>query len=308
MLSKTAVECPQRLLAMTQALAPVRTAVVGAGTPLVLAGVRAAVEHEIVEPVLIGEHREIVRAAQKIDWPVADFEIVAAADEASAALAGAGLARNGRVDMVLKGHIHSDTFMHPLVARDSGIRNQRRLSHVFHMTIAGNDQPLLITDGAINVAPDVEGRVAIVENAVDLAHALGCQRPKVALLAASEEITEAMPVTLECREIAERCSASGIAADVWGPLALDNIVSVSAARLKGINHPVAGQANIIVVPTIEVGNALFKMMVYFLGACAAGIVVGGNVPVLLTSRADPPPARLASTALGAILAQAQLAA
>tara|TARA_B100000586_G_C20071163_1_gene410797 strand:- start:747 stop:1250 length:504 start_codon:yes stop_codon:yes gene_type:complete len=161
----------------------------------------------------------------------------------------------------------------------------------------------MLTDCAVNVAPDVKARTSIIHNAVELAHDLGNPRPKVALLAASEEISLAMPVTLECQKIMNKCVDLALAADIYGPLALDNIVSPEAARLKGISSSVAGYADIILVPTIEAGNALFKMMVYFLGACAAGIVLGASVPILLTSRADPAAARLASTAVGAIVAR-----
>jgi phosphate acetyltransferase len=202
--------------------------------------------------------------------------------------------------MVMKGHIHSDTFMRPLLAKDTGIRGQQRLSHVFHMTLPGNDRAIMLTDCAVNVAPNIPTRLAIIENAVALAHKLGQQRPRVALLGASETVSNAMPVTGQCQEITAHFGATELQADVFGPLAFDNIVSVAAARMKGIEHPVAGNADIVVVPTIEAGNALFKMMVYLMSACAAGIVLGGSVPVLLTSRADPPAARLASAALGAI--------
>ena len=202
----------------------------------------------------------------------------------------------------MKGHIHTDNFMRPLISRRTGPKSRRRLSHVFHMSVPGSDRVLMITDGAVNVAPDVKARISIIQNAVELSHALEIDRPKVALLAASEEISPAMSVTVDCQEITKRCADLKMAADVYGPLAFDNIVSVKAARFKGISHVVAGAADIVVVPTIEAGNALFKMMVYFMGACAAGIVLGAEVPILLTSRADPPAARLASAALGAVVA------
>jgi phosphotransacetylase len=160
----------------------------------------------------------------------------------------------------------------------------------------------MLTDCALNVAPNIRTRIAIVENVVTLAHKLGNAEPRVALLAASESVSRAMPVTQECEQITAHFATSELGAEVYGPLAFDNIVSTDAAKMKGIDHPVAGGADVIVVPTIEAGNSLFKMMVYFMSACAAGIVLGGKVPVLLTSRADPPAARLASAALGAISA------
>ena len=205
--------------------------------------------------------------------------------------------------MVMKGHVHSDTFMRPLLAKDGGIRGKGRLSHVFHMTVSGSNQSVMLTDCALNVVPNVKTRIAIVENVVTLAHKLDIENPRVALLAASESVSTAMPVTGECRKIAEHFESARRRAEIFGPLAFDNVVSTDAAKMKGIDHPVAGRADVVVVPNIETGNALFKMMVYFMGACAAGIVLGGKVPILLTSRADPPQARLASVALGAISAQ-----
>jgi phosphate acetyltransferase len=213
---------------------------------------------------------------------------------------GARLASSGAVQMVMKGHIHSDTFMRPLLAKDTGIRGQQRVSHAFYMTLPDSDRAIMLTDCALNVAPNIKTRIAIIENAVALAHKLGQQRPRVALLGASETVSDAMPVTGQCQQITAHFGATDLQADVFGPLAFDNIVSVASARMKGIEHPVAGNADIVVVPTIEAGNALFKMMVYFMSACAGGIVLGGSVPVLLTSRADPPASRLASAALGAI--------
>jgi phosphate acetyltransferase len=302
-LSSEKVCCPDYLLRKVRNLKPVKTAVVGTGAQVVLEGVRDAVEAGIIEPVLIGDPDVISAYADEIAWSTKDCEIVAAVDEIAAGMTGAQLARSGEVEMVLKGHIHTDAFMRPLISRKTGPRSRRRLSHVFHMTVPGNDAVLMLTDCAINVAPDVKARTTIIHNAVELAHDLGDPRPKVALLAASEEISRAMPVTLECQEIMNRCVDLALAADIYGPLALDNIVSPEAARLKGISSSVAGYADIILVPTIEVGNALFKTMVYFLGACAAGIVLGASVPILLTSRADPAAARLASTAVGAIVAR-----
>ena len=302
-LSSEKVCCPNYLLQKVRNLKPVKTAVVGTGAPVVLESVRDSVEAGIIEPVLIGDPDVIWAYGEQISWSLNGCEIIPAADEAAAGTAGAQLARSGEVEMVLKGHIHTDAFMRPLISRKTGPGSRRRLSHVFHMTVADSDSVLLLTDCAVNVAPDVKARASIIQNAVELAHDLGNPRPKVALLAASEEISQAMPVTLECREIMTMCADLDLEADIHGPLAFDNIVSPEAARLKGISSPVAGCADIVLVPTIEAGNALFKMMVYFLGACAAGIVLGASVPILLTSRADPAAARLASTAIGAIVAR-----
>jgi phosphotransacetylase len=299
-LSQREVQCPRSLLKRAASAEPVMTAIVGAGHPLALESAREAQNAGIIQPLLVGDAKAIGQAAKEIDWNIEDLQIVEGASEEQSAIEGAALARSDAVQMVMKGHIHSDTFMRPLLAKDTGIRGQQRLSHVFHMTLPDNDEAIMLTDCAVNVAPNIPTRLAIIENAVALAHKLGQQRPRVALLGASETVSDAMPVTGECQEITAHFGATELQADVFGPLAFDNIVSVAAARMKGIEHPVAGNADIVVVPTIEAGNALFKMMVYLMSACAGGIVLGGSVPVLLTSRADPPAARLASAALGAI--------
>ncbi len=299
-LSQREVQCPRSLLKRAASAEPVTTAIIGAGHPLVLESAREAQNAGIIQPLLVGDAKAIGQAAKEIGWDIEDLQIVEGADEERSAKEGAALARSGAVQMVMKGHIHSDTFMRPLLAKDTGIRGQQRLSHVFHMTLPDTDEAIMLTDCAVNVAPNIPTRLAIIENAVALAHKLGQQRPRVALLGASETVSDAMPVTGQCQEITAHFGATELQADVFGPLAFDNIVSVAAARMKGIEHPVAGSADIVVVPTIEAGNALFKMMVYFMSACAGGIVLGGSVPVLLTSRADPPAARLASAALGAI--------
>ena len=299
-LSQREARCPRSLLKRAASAEPVTTAIIGAGHPLALKSAREAQNAGIIQPLLVGDAKAIGQAAKDIDWDIEDLQIVEAASEERSAKEGAALARSGAVQMVMKGHIHSDTFMRPLLAKDTGIRGKQRLSHVFHMTLPDTDEAIMLTDCAVNVAPNIPTRLAIIENAVALAHKLGQQRPRVALLGASETVSDAMPVTGQCQEITVHFGATNLQADVFGPLAFDNIVSVAAARMKDIEHPVAGNADIVVVPTIEAGNALFKMMVYFMSACAGGIVLGGSVPVLLTSRADPPAARLASAALGAI--------
>jgi phosphate acetyltransferase len=302
-LSTAQVVCPPGLLDRASGKAAAATAVVGADHVLALESVRQAQQAGLITPTLIGSRAGIEAVAQEIDWDVSGFEVIEAEGETAAAEAGAQLASSGAVAMVMKGHVHSDTFMRPLLAKEGGIRGEGRLSHVFHMTVPGSNQSVMLTDCALNVAPRVKTRIAIVENVVALAHKLDIQNPHVALLAASESVSEAMPVTQECEQIAAHFAASEVSAEVFGPLAFDNIVSGDAAKMKGIDHPVAGRADVVVVPNIETGNALFKMMVYFMSACAAGIVLGGKVPVLLTSRADPPAARLASAALGAISAK-----
>ncbi len=303
MLSSRPFQCPPALLARAQSAPPVRTAIASAGADLPLESARLAVAAGVMDPVLVGDRNAITAAADRIDWDIGGFEIIDAADEATAGMAAAKLCGDGAADALMKGHIHTDAFVRGILSRDSGLRTGRRLTHVFHMTVPDDDKVLLITDAAINVAPDIETRLQAAANAVDLAIALGIESPKVAVLSASEEATEAMPSTLDAAEITARAVSEIPNASVYGPLAFDNAVSPEAAAIKGIDHPVAGYADILLVPTIETGNALFKIMVYFMSACAAGIVMGAKVPAILTSRADPPEARLASAAIASILAQ-----
>lgn len=295
--------CPPALLERASGRGRAITAIVGAGHPLALESARQAFDNGLIEPVFVGERRAIEESAAASGWDISSFRLKEAVGEESVAAAGAALAASGEVQMVMKGLIHSDTFMRPLLDKHMGIRATARLSHVFHMSLPGEQKSLLLTDCALNVAPTVMTRVAIVENAATLARRLGTDRPRVALLAASESVSDAMPITGECKEIVDyfkQRSENRPPMEIDGPLAFDNVVSEESARLKGISSAVAGHADIIVVPTIETGNALFKMMVYFMGACAAGLVLGGKVPILLTSRADPAAARLASAALGVI--------
>ena len=214
------------------------------------------------------------------------------------------MARAGQVSALMKGSLHTDALMGAVVASGSGLRTDRRVSHVFLMDVPTYPKPLLITDAAINIAPDLQAKRDIVQNAIDLAHALGIQQPKVALLAAVETVDPKMRATIDAASLckmADRGQITGALLD--GPLALDNAVSLSAAKTKGIVSPVAGQADILVVPDLESGNILAKQLEYLADAAGAGIVVGARVPIVLTSRADAAPVRVASCALALLLAQ-----
>ena len=200
----------------------------------------------------------------------------------------------------MKGHVHTNTLMRAVLNKKAGLRTGRRLAHVFAMFLPARQQPLLISDAALNVAPDEETHQAIILNCIDVARSLGIARPKVALLSATEEATDAVPSSIHAARLSEWAAGEIDDADVYGPLAFDLAVSPESAKIKGITNPVAGHADVIVVPEIAAGNALFKAMVHFMDACAAGIVTGARVPVLLTSRADPPAARMASAALAAV--------
>ena len=301
-LSTAPVVCPPGLLRRAKPLPRRPTVIVNAGADIAMESARLAVDEGLIEPILVGDAAAINASAARLNWDISGYRLEPAADEEAAAERGAAIAGAGEAAAIMKGHVHTDTFMAAILDRRAGLRTGRRFSHVFHMTVPDNDSELMITDAAVNIAPDLDTKMQILLNAVDMAHALGLETPRIAVLSGTEAATERMPSSVEAAELARRAESAVSDALVCGPLAFDNAVSPAAARLKGIDHPVAGHADILLVPNIETGNALFKMMVYFMAGCAAGIVLGAKVPIILTSRADPPAARLASTAIAALLA------
>ena len=203
----------------------------------------------------------------------------------------------------MKGYVHTDALMKAVLNRRNGLLIGQRLSHVFHMTVPNSERVLMITDGAINVAPNTTTKIDIINNAVQLSHALGNTMPRVAMLSGTETVIESMPSSVDAAEVVKLANNGAVTgAIVDGPFAFDNAVSSEAAEIKGITSPVAGKADILIVPNIETGNGLFKMMVYFMSGLAAGVVMGAKVPIVLTSRADPPEARFAATAIAVIAA------
>ena len=305
MLSKAPFEFPEYLDRLLAGRPPLLMAVAGAGHPLVIDSARRAAEAGYIEPVLVGERAEIEAVARAAGWDLGDVRLVEAAGESRAAETAAALAAGGEVAAIMKGHIHTDALMRALLSREAGLRTGRRVSHIFHMTIPGRNRVLHITDAAVNIHPGVEEKLDIVRNAVELARKLGMDAPNVALLSGAETVNPSMPSSGDAAEVVRRAANGGVSgAIVDGPFGFDNAVSPEAARIKGIDSPVAGAADILVVPNLEAGNFLFKQMVYFMSATAAGIVMGAKVPVVLTSRADPPEARLAAAAIAAIYASA----
>ncbi|HEX9702248.1 MAG TPA: bifunctional enoyl-CoA hydratase/phosphate acetyltransferase [Rhodospirillales bacterium] len=306
MLSRTPFEVPAKLAELSRKAPLRRMAIAGAGHPVPLESARQAAQAGLIEPVLIGGARDIAAHADEMGWDISGFEIIDKKSEAEACAEAARLAARGAAATLMKGHVHTDTLMRAVLDRDAGLRTDRRVSHVFHMTVPGSDKVLLISDGAVNVAPDARTMMDIVRNAVDVGHALGIAEPKVAMLSGAETENPSMPSSLLAAEIVRWAKAGKLGgAVVDGPFAFDNAISPEAARLKGIGGAVAGQADILAVPNIETGNALFKMMVHFMSGLAAGVVVGAKVPVVLTSRADPPEARLAAAMLAAVVADAK---
>lgn len=297
-LSDKPFEDPKDLLALVGSKEPRVAAIAGAESGVALDSARKAQDAGLIVPLLVGDKAKIKDAADKLDWDLAGLSIVNTETEVDTAQKAVALAREGEAAVLMKGGIHTDALMRAVVNRDTGLRTGRRMSHIFRMSFPGSDQTFCITDAALNVAPDVDARLHILRNAVDLLHDLGVENPKVAVLSAVETPSQAMPSSLEAAEIAKRAADGEVdGAIVEGPLSFDLAISPKAVEIKGIESRVAGAADLVVVPNIETGNSLFKSLVYFSSATAAGLVVGAAVPIVLTSRADPPQARLAATAM-----------
>ena len=303
MLSSTPFECPSGLLAHAQQHLPLKTAVVNAETETVMTSAKLATEHNLIEPTLVGDAGAINSIATAINWDIRKFTVVDAGSEIKAAKLSVKLAHNGEVSALMKGHIHSEILMQEALQRKQGIRLKRRPSHAFYMTVPGNEQGICITDAVINVLPRVKQKIEIARNVIELMHTLGCPRPRVALISGTEVSTPEMPSSMDAAEVVEEAKNGSLpGAEIAGPMALDVAISEQAATIKGINNAVAGKADVLLVPNLEAGNILFKQMVYSMSATAAGLVLGMKVPIMLTSRADPPEARLASAALASVYA------
>jgi phosphate acetyltransferase/phosphate butyryltransferase len=256
----------------------------------------------IIEPVLIGPRERLEAVAQKLGAKIGDLAVLDAPHAEAAAARAVELALKGEVEALMTGSLHTDELMSAVVA--SGLRTDRRMSHCFIMQTPAYPRPFIITDAAINIAPTLKDKADIIRNAVDLAHAFGIERPHVAILAAVETINPNMPATLDAAALCKMADRGQIAGAVLdGPLAFDNAVSAAAARTKGIVSPVAGSADILVVPDLEAGNMLAKQLEYLGGAASAGIVLGARVPIVLTSRADPRESRIASCAVALVAAR-----
>ncbi len=291
------------LIDQAQKLEPIRVAVVDAAQGLVIETLREAHELGIVEPHLIGDAAAIEKTCLEFGWPVRESWLVPAPNDPAAAAKAVELVRDGRADAIMKGNIHTDVLMRELLRKESGLRlPERRVSHVFITDIPAYPKLLGITDAAINIAPDLSAKEQILRNAVELFHLIGVEKPKVAVLSAVETVTPAISSTLDaaCLTLMARRGQIGGAA-VDGPLAFDNAISARAASEKEIVSDVAGEADLVLVPDLVSGNILAKNLEYLAGAVAAGVVVGLGVPVALSSRADPPDARLAALAIASLM-------
>lgn len=292
----------QRLIARTAGLPALSVAVTHPCDEPSLRGALLARAAGLIEPLLVGPRVRIQAVAAEHGLALAGIQIVDAPHSHAAAALSADLARERRVQAVMKGSLHTDELLGAILAHEAGLRTARRVSHVFWLDVPGHARPLLITDAAVNIEPTLEDKADIVRNAVDFAHALGIERPRVAVLAAVETVNPRMRATLDAAalcKMAERNQITGAQLD--GPLAFDNAISAVAARIKGIRSEVAGAADILLVPDLESGNMLAKQLEYLGHALSGGIALGARVPILLTSRADPVESRLASCALAGIL-------
>ena len=296
MLSNKKIVCPNNLINRAKKIGSVNAVIVNAGEILPMVSAHKAVQNNLINPIFIGNETDIKKHAQKLNWDISKYEIIDEKDENSTASMAAKLAGEGKVKIIVKGHIHTEVLIKAVLKRDLNLIGKKRLSHVWHMTLDADDKPFIITDGVLNVLPKLEVKMHILRNAVNFANKIGIARPKVSVLSATEEILKSVPSSIEAQTITKRAKEENINADIFGPLAFDNSVSKKAAAIKKIKNEVAGSANILLVPNVETGNALVKMMIYFMGACAAGVVIGGKVPVVITSRADDSEARLASIA------------
>ena len=300
MLSNKKIICPNNLIVRAKKIGLVNAAIVNAGEILPMESAHKAVQNNLINPIFIGNENEIKKYAEKLNWNIPEDKIINEKDENSTAPIAAKLASEGKVKIIVKGHIHTDILIKAVLKRDLNLIGKKRLSHVWHMTLTADDKPFIITDGVVNVLPKLEVKMHILRNAIDFANKIGIPRPKVSVLSATEEVLESVPSSIDADLITKKAKEENINADIFGPLAFDNSVSKKSAAIKKIKNEVAGSADILLVPNVEAGNALVKMMIYFMGACAAGVVVGGKVPVVITSRADESEARLASIAAAVV--------
>ena len=300
MLSKKEIVCPNNLLDVAHQKKGVKVAVVNAGKPLPMLSVQDAVNENLIEPIFIGDKKEILKCADDLKWDISKYEIIDESVENNTAKIAAKLASEDKVKIIVKGHIHTDVLMKEVLKREYNLLGKTRLSHIWHMTVEKDDNPLIITDGALNVMPNVKTKMHILKNVINFSKRIGISRPKIAVLSATEEVLDSVPSSLDAAELTKLATKENLEADVFGPLAFDNSISKKSAGIKGIKNSVAGEADVLLVPSVETGNGLVKMMIYFMGACAAGVVIGGKVPVVITSRSDEAQARLASIAAAVV--------
>lgn len=292
----------QALLARAQGLAPVRCAVVHPCDTESLAGALAAAQQRLIVPVLVGPRARIEATARQMGADIAPFELIDVPHSHAAADAAAEMAERGQAEILMKGSLHTDELLHAVLGRPA-LRTQRRMSHVFRFEVPAYHKPLWVTDAALNIAPTLSDKVDIVQNAIDFVRTMGTPEPKVAILSAVETVNPAIASTLDAAALCKMADRGQITGGLLeGPLAFDNAISVNAARIKHIQSPVAGDADILVAPNLEAGNMLAKQLEYLGGATASGLVLGARLPIALTSRADNTDTRVASALLALVAA------
>ena len=298
----------ERLLERCKPLAPVPTAVAHPCEKSALEGAIDAAQAGLITPLLVGPRKEIEDTAKAAGIDLAGFEIVDAANSVDAAKQAVALIREGRAEVLMKGSLHTDELMSAIVSREGGMRTGRRISHVFIMDVPTYHKVIIVTDAAINIAPTLEDKVDIVQNAIDLVISLGHEKPKVAILCAVETVNSKMPATLDAAALCKMSERGQIKGGILdGPLAFDNAISAEAARTKGIKSAVAGDPDILLAPDLEAANILAKNLTFLANADSAGMVLGARVPVILTSRADSVRSRIASCAVAKLVAHARRA-
>jgi phosphotransacetylase len=296
----------QTLLARCAGLPPIRTAVAHPCEAGALAGAVEAGEKGLIVPILVGPVAKIREAAAQAKIDLGKLELVDAPHSHASAATAVQMVREGKAELLMKGSLHTDELLGAVVARETGLRTERRLSHVFIMDVPTYHKVLFVTDAAINIAPTLEEKVDICQNAIDLAMMLGIVQPKVAVIAAVETVTSKMPATLDAAalcKMADRGQITGALID--GPLAFDNAISIDAAKTKGIRSQVAGHPDILLVPDLEAGNILAKLLAFLANSDSAGLVLGAKVPIILTSRADSVQSRIASCGVAMLAAHAR---
>ena len=300
MLSNKEIVCPNNLLDVAHQKKGISAGIVNAGKSITMMSVMDAVKEDLIIPLFIGDEDEIKKCAEDLNFDISEFEIIDEKKENNTAVIASDLAFQGKIKIIVKGHIHTDILMKEVIKKKYNLLGKTRLSHIWHMTLNKEDKPLIITDGALNVSPNVKTKMHILKNVINFCDRIGNKRPKVSILSATEEVLDSVQSSIDAKEITDLAIKEKLSADVFGPMAFDNSISKKSSEIKGINNIVAGEADVLLVPNVETGNALVKIMVYFMGACAAGVVVGGKVPVVITSRSDVATARLASIAAAVV--------
>jgi phosphate acetyltransferase len=296
----------ERLVSVAKSLPSAATAVVHPCDETSMEAALEACKLGLISPILVGPPARVQEAAKAAGLNISDLELVGTAHSHDSAAKAVDLVRQGKAEALMKGSLHTDEMMGAVVARETGIRTARRISHCFVMDVPGHKDPLIITDAAVNISPTLDDKVDIVQNAIDLAHAMRFQEVRVAILSAMETVNPKVLSTIEAAALCKMADRGQITGGILdGPLALDNAISEEAAAIKHIVSPVAGKANVLVVPDLEAGNMLAKSLSFLAGADAAGIVLGARVPIILTSRADSVITRLASCAVASLMADAR---